>query len=254
MFVTIFGVFLGIFWPKNIASRDGCVLLIRKRQTTHHPHAVLHWRFWSSILAGAKEHPKTQHTRKRRRSTVPRICVFGCVAFSGVFWRPPRGEQRAPENATHPKTQILGTVDCLRFRVCCVFGCSLFSSDDYVVWALFSTETGEKIRRGNPRKKSGGSKIKIREKSILPKSDPNLRKKAKYAPPPCSLHWRCWSSIMWAWCVDFAVSDILLTRSPFELAPQAAIPHWRSGFSQASSQSPETPPRGTTKVRDTKST
>ena len=26
MFVTMFGVFLGILWPKNIASRDGCVL------------------------------------------------------------------------------------------------------------------------------------------------------------------------------------------------------------------------------------
>ena len=25
---TIFGVLLGMFWPKNIASRDGCVLLI----------------------------------------------------------------------------------------------------------------------------------------------------------------------------------------------------------------------------------
>ena len=35
--------------------------------------------------------------------------------------------QRAPENATHPKTQILGTVGYLRFWVCCVFGCSLFS-------------------------------------------------------------------------------------------------------------------------------
>ena len=77
---------------------------------------------WNSKLAGAKKHPKTQHTRKRRHPTVPRICVFGCVAFSGVLWRPLR-EQRAPENATHPKTQILETVDYLRFRVCCVFGC-----------------------------------------------------------------------------------------------------------------------------------
>ena len=39
-------------------------------------------------------------------------------------------------------------------------------------WALFPT----KMRRKNPAtksaKKSGGSKIKIREKSVLPKSDP----------------------------------------------------------------------------------
>ena len=39
-----------------------------------------------------------------------------------------RGEQRAPENATHPKTQVTGGSRNLRFRVCCVFGCSLFPS------------------------------------------------------------------------------------------------------------------------------
>ena len=72
-----------------------------------------------------KKHPKTQHTRKRRQSTISRICVFRCVAFSGALCSPLRGRQNTPENATHPKTQILGTVDYLRFRVCCVFGCSL---------------------------------------------------------------------------------------------------------------------------------
>ena len=56
------------------------------------------------------KHPKTQHTRNHRELTVPRICVFGCVAFSGACCHPLRGEQRAPENATHPKTQILGAV------------------------------------------------------------------------------------------------------------------------------------------------
>ena len=51
-------------------------------------------------------------------------CVFGRVLA------PLRGEQRAPENVTHPKTQILETVHYLRFRGCCFFGCSLFSSDE----------------------------------------------------------------------------------------------------------------------------
>ena len=41
-------------------------------------------------------------------------------------------------------------------------------------WALFPT----KMRRKNPvrksAKKSGGSKIKIREKSVLPKAGPNV--------------------------------------------------------------------------------
>ena len=42
-----------------------------------------------------------------------------------VFCAWVRREQRAPKNATHPRTQILG----LRFRVCCVFGCSAFPSE-----------------------------------------------------------------------------------------------------------------------------
>ena len=36
--------------------------------------------------------------------------------------------QKAPENATHPKTQVTDRSQNLRFRVCCVFGCSLFRS------------------------------------------------------------------------------------------------------------------------------
>ena len=79
-----------------------------------------------------EKHPKTQHTRKRRKVTASKICVFGCVAFSGVSWCPLRGEQRASENATHPKTQIFGAVTFLRFRVCCVFGCFLAPSEKSV--------------------------------------------------------------------------------------------------------------------------
>ena len=33
-----------------------------------------------------------------------------------------------PKNATHPKTQNIGRSENLHFRVCCVFGCSLFPS------------------------------------------------------------------------------------------------------------------------------
>ena len=36
--------------------------------------------------------------------------------------------QKAPESATHPKTQVIDRFQNLRFRVCCVFGCSLFRS------------------------------------------------------------------------------------------------------------------------------
>ena len=43
-------------------------------------------------------------------------------------------------------------------------------------WAIFPTQKrGEKIRRQKPRKKTGGPKIKVHEKSILPKTDPKIR-------------------------------------------------------------------------------
>ena len=100
---------------------DTSTTLVRPKGREHRPctnYAVKYATARGHLtLAGAKTHPKTQHTRKRKYPTVPRICDFGCVAFSGVFWRPLRREQRAPENATHPKTQIPGTVDHLRFRV-----------------------------------------------------------------------------------------------------------------------------------------
>ena len=50
----------------------------------------------------------------------------GVLRFRACFGAPFRGEQGAPENATHPKAPIPETVDYLRFRVCCVFGCFLF--------------------------------------------------------------------------------------------------------------------------------
>ena len=48
---------------------------------------------------------------------------YGPSAHPGRLGR----RQRAPENATHPKTQVTDRPQNLRFRVCCVFGCSLFS-------------------------------------------------------------------------------------------------------------------------------
>ena len=59
---------------------------------------VLRFRvLFGALLEGNKEHPKTQHTRKRR------------------FWE--------------------WSITCV-FRVCCVFGCSLFSSDAALWFAI----------------------------------------------------------------------------------------------------------------------
>ena len=44
---------------------------------------------FGALLEGNKEHPKTQHTQKRRFWKRSVTCVFGCVAFSGAFWRLP---------------------------------------------------------------------------------------------------------------------------------------------------------------------
>ena len=43
---------------------------------------------FGALFEGNKEHPKTQHTRKRRFSERSVFCVFGCVAFSGAFCSP----------------------------------------------------------------------------------------------------------------------------------------------------------------------
>ena len=58
-------------------------------------------------------------------------------------------------------------------------------------------------RQGGPRNHAenfvsemGGPRV------VCELSEPN--KKAKYAPP-LVLHSRCWSSILWGWCVDFVV-------------------------------------------------
>ena len=106
------------------------------------PRSSLHWFlciFWprKRIIWQAPKHTRKRHTPENASNwPVRKICSLGCVAFSGVLWRPLRGEQRAPENATHPKTQIFGTASYLRFPVCCVFGCSLFSCQSCPLFGL----------------------------------------------------------------------------------------------------------------------
>ena len=85
---------------------------------------------WGGYGLQGKSTPKTQHTRKREYLVVPRICDFGCVAFSGVFWRPLRGEQRALENATRPNRRVWPVREQLVIRV---FECVAFLG---VFWRL----------------------------------------------------------------------------------------------------------------------
>ena len=50
------------------------------------------------------------------------------VMFQHPAVREIRGDQKTPENATHPKTSVPDGSENVHFRVCCIFGCSLFSS------------------------------------------------------------------------------------------------------------------------------
>ena len=43
---------------------------------------------FGALLEGNKEHPKTQHTRKRRFWKRSMTCVFGCVCVFGCFLAP----------------------------------------------------------------------------------------------------------------------------------------------------------------------
>ena len=43
-----------------------------------------------ALLEENNKHPKTQQSRNRRFWERSMICVFGCVAFSGVLWRQPK--------------------------------------------------------------------------------------------------------------------------------------------------------------------
>ena len=60
---------------------------------------------FGALLEGNKEHPQTQHTRKRRFSERSIFCAFGCVAFSSAFYSPLNNDRPCGENSaleSHP--------------------------------------------------------------------------------------------------------------------------------------------------------
>ena len=65
--------------------------------------------------------------RHARFKNAPTRCLPMLKEASDIFSTLGR-RQRAPENATHPKTQVIDRSQNLRFRVCCVFGCVLAPS------------------------------------------------------------------------------------------------------------------------------
>ena len=131
-----------------------------------------------------------------------------------------RGEQRAPENATHPKTQVID-----RFRVCCVFGCSLFPS---------------KRAPKHTRKRNEHPKTRvIWERSItcvfgcsfalLPKGGAKTHPKTQRAPEnagnlgtvDCSLRFRVLFAFLGALCV-FGLPKFRKIRAPIKI--KSALP------------------------------
>ena len=80
-------------------------------------------RFWRAKFENSKKESKCLSCQGKSDLQTPNLNIsFVCWAASI------REEQKAPENATHPKTQVIDRFQNLRFRVCCVFGCSLFPS------------------------------------------------------------------------------------------------------------------------------
>ena len=61
---------------------------------------------FGALLEGNKEHPKTQHTRKRRFWERSITCVFGCVAFSGAFCSPLTPSLKLPFAALQPRRAL----------------------------------------------------------------------------------------------------------------------------------------------------
>ena len=87
------------------------------------------------------------------------------------------GAARAPASTFVSEPQILPWAICRNVLedFCCIdFGgfCRGFSWRIFF-WALFPTKMRRKYPARKSAKKSGGSKIKIREKSVLPKAGPN---------------------------------------------------------------------------------
>ena len=67
---------------------------------------------FGALLEGNKEHPKTQHTRKRRFSERSVFCIFGCVAFSGAFCSPLiNSKERKLEIAVTKKGSMVGRLN-----------------------------------------------------------------------------------------------------------------------------------------------
>ena len=132
------------------------------------------------FFAGAKTHPKLQVTVKIKL-VIPQICDFGCVAFSGVLWHPlSQGNTEHPKTQhtrrrrfseqsifwPGPLQKFVGDFCCINFKGFCR-GLS---------WRGFlgtsSHKKKEEKKSGdNIREKSGGSKIKIHKNSVLPKTD-----------------------------------------------------------------------------------
>ena len=71
--------------------------------------------------------PKTQNTRKRRYLTVPKVCNFGCVAFWVCLGALLEGNKKHPKTSHIRKRRFSERSSiCMRFQVCCVFGCSFW--------------------------------------------------------------------------------------------------------------------------------
>ena len=81
---------------------------------------------WRQVCNGEFHCEETRATMCARNWCAHSLRMFPLRLLDGEKKKSKlRGRQEAPENATHPKTQVTDRFQNLRFRVCCAFGCSL---------------------------------------------------------------------------------------------------------------------------------
>ena len=87
------------------------------------PHFLTQFQLMAGFFGRRRNTPENSTRPKNAGNWRSRESAFSGVLRFRVCFGAEIGEQRALEKATHPKTQLLGTVHYLRFWVGRVFGC-----------------------------------------------------------------------------------------------------------------------------------
>ena len=117
------------FWEvsgDSARSREGCLLPGDTQKLSQNTHRERR-RLLTHIERGGKTPTRKISASLRKRP----VLLRANFVLTKAGKRPHYGHfcgKIHKEGSTHPKTQVIDRFQNLRFRVCCVFGCSLFPS------------------------------------------------------------------------------------------------------------------------------